>query len=87
MACGGKLGGNTKISFYFITLNFLCYYCSIDFKRQSEHLGPRPDTSSLVVMSLNDGQMMEKYIITYIVRIFKLICIHFANLYFFIAEG
>ena len=29
-------------------LIFPCYYCSIDLKRQSEHSGPRPDTSSLV---------------------------------------
>ena len=42
-----------KISFYFISLNFLCYYyCSINVKRQSEHSGLRPDTSSLVSIAL-----------------------------------
>ena len=30
---------------------FKCYYCSINFKRQSEHSGLRPDTSSLVHFS------------------------------------
>ena len=40
-----------KNSFYFISFNFLCYYCcSINLKRQSEHSGLRPDTSSLVVV-------------------------------------
>ena len=37
---------NHFILFYFI---FLCYYCySRNIKRQSEHSGLRPDTSSLV---------------------------------------
>ena len=31
-----------------VTFSFSCYYCSTDFKRQSEYSGPRPDTSSLV---------------------------------------
>ena len=32
-----------------MSFNFLCYYCcSINLKRQSEHSGFRPDTSSLV---------------------------------------
>ena len=35
-------------TFLFLHLNFSCYYCSIDLKRQSEHSGLRPDTSSLV---------------------------------------
>ena len=35
------------ILFYYIY--FFCYYCcSINFKRQSEHSGTRPDTSSFV---------------------------------------
>ena len=34
------------IFFYYIF--FLCYYCSINLKRQSEHSGLCPDTSSLV---------------------------------------
>ena len=37
------------ILFYFI-LFFSCYYCSINLKRQSEHSGLRPDTSSLVCL-------------------------------------
>ena len=38
------------ILFLFISLNliFLCYYCSIDLKRQSEHSGLHLKTSSLV---------------------------------------
>ena len=37
--------------FHFILFHLiLCYYCcSINLKRQSEHLGLRPDTSSLVL--------------------------------------
>ena len=35
---------------YFLHLIFSCYYCSADLKRQSEHLGPRHDLSSLVVI-------------------------------------
>ena len=42
-----------KYSFYFISLNFLFYYCCpINLKRQSEHSGLRPDTSSLVFFYL-----------------------------------
>ena len=56
MACGGMifikkfqiLEKKFFILFYFIYF-FKCYYCcSINLKRQSEHLGLRPDTSSLV---------------------------------------
>ena len=36
-------------SFYFITFNFFCYYCSIKLKRQSEHSGLCPDTSRAVL--------------------------------------
>ena len=44
-----------KISFYFISFNFLCYYCcSINLKRQSEHSGLRPDSSSLVIIYDNE---------------------------------
>ena len=40
-----------KNSFHFISFNFLCYYCcSINLKRQSEHSGLRPGTSSLVLV-------------------------------------
>ena len=42
-------------SFYFITINFSCYYCSIDLKRQSEHSGLRPDTSNLVRLKVCFG--------------------------------
>ena len=31
---------------------FSCYYCSIDLKRQSEHLEIRPDMSNLVSISI-----------------------------------
>ena len=38
-----------KFHFILFRLIFLCYYCcSINLKRQSEHSGFRPDTSSLV---------------------------------------
>ena len=39
-----------KNSFYFSYIQFFFSYycCSIDLKRQSEHSGLRPDTSSLV---------------------------------------
>ena len=43
-----------KFVFLFVLFNFyfflccLCFYCSINVKRQSELSGLRPDTSSLV---------------------------------------
>ena len=41
-----------KFSFYFFHLIFLCYNCcSINLKKQSEHSGLRPVTSSLVSLS------------------------------------
>ena len=46
MACVGGYMGCGGINF--LHLNFSCFYCSIDPKRQSERLGLRPDTSSLV---------------------------------------
>ena len=56
MACGviffAKISKLKKIYFILFTLNFLCYYCSIDLKRQSELSGPRPDTSSPVFFQL-----------------------------------
>ena len=60
MACGGddfhkKFQILEKKIFFFILFYFLeflkCYYCSINLKRQSEHSGLRPDTSSLVAIS------------------------------------
>ena len=36
-------------SIYFVSFSFLCYYCSINLKRQSEHSRLCSDTSSLVV--------------------------------------
>ena len=54
MACGKMFSQKTskflekKINFILLHLNIPCYYCSINFKRQSEHSGLRPDTSSLV---------------------------------------
>ena len=54
MTCGGLIfiknfNFKKKISFYFISFNLFCYYCSIILKRQSEHSGLCPDTSSLAV--------------------------------------
>ena len=49
MTYGGMF--SQKISLKTITLlhlNFSCYYCFIDAKRQSEYSGLRPDTRSLV---------------------------------------
>ena len=37
-----------KFHFNFLHIVFLCYYCSIDLKRQSEFSGLRLDISSLV---------------------------------------
>ena len=55
MACGGiifikKISNFREKKFHFILFHliFLCYYCSINLKRQSEHSGLRPDTSSIV---------------------------------------
>ena len=46
-----KILNKQKIFFYF-TFNFSCYYCSKDFKRQSEPSRPRPDTSSFVCCTI-----------------------------------
>ena len=50
---------------FFIHLIFKCYYCSINLKRQSEHSGLHPDTSSLVVFVkfafLLDNQNKAKF--------------------------
>ena len=35
---------------YFFTFIFSYFYCFIDLKSQSEHSGPRPDTSSFVLI-------------------------------------
>ena len=48
MACWGMIFTKKKTFSVFLRLIFLCYYCSIDLKMQSEHSGLRPDTSSLV---------------------------------------
>ena len=66
MACGGidfitKFQfWRKKISFNFIKFNFFCS-CSINFKRQSEPSGLRPDTSSLVdfILELERGVRMD----------------------------
>ena len=50
-----KISNFRKKNFHFILFHliFLCYYCcSINPKRQSEHSGLRPDTSSLVSVLL-----------------------------------
>ena len=61
-----------KFSFFFISFNFLCYYCcSINLKRQSEPSGLRPDTSSLVIiyfglfMSFLDSDWFIQYLSKY----------------------
>ena len=41
-----------KIFFVLFHWFFKCYYCSINLKRQSEHSGLRPDTSSLVYFEI-----------------------------------
>ena len=54
MARGGmifkKSSNFGKKKFHFILLHFIFigYYCSLNIKKQSEHSGLRPDTSSLV---------------------------------------
>ena len=48
--------------FIFISFNFLCYYCcSINLKRQSEHSGLRPDTSSLVVLTFDTKKIVPTF--------------------------
>ena len=42
-----------KNHFFLFHLFFECYYCFIDLKRQPEHSGLRPHTSSHVVFILN----------------------------------
>ena len=42
-----------KMHFILLQIVFLGYYCSINLKRQPEHSGLRPDTSSLVVPTLD----------------------------------
>ena len=53
MACGGMFSQKNLELFRkkifnstLLHLNFPCYYCSIDLKRQPEHSGHRPDTIS-----------------------------------------
>ena len=41
-----------KIVFRFFMFNFSCYYCFMDFKKQSEHSGLCLDTSSLPFLQL-----------------------------------
>ena len=55
-----------KFSIYFITFNFFIgYNCSINIKRQSEHSGLCPDTSSLVlflvILSCGGMIFMKKF--------------------------
>ena len=56
MACGGMIfikNFKLKKNFHFILFHlifFMYYCCSINFKRQSEHSGLRPDTSSFFLM-------------------------------------
>ena len=49
MSCVGMFSQKiSKFNLILLHLNFSCFYCSIDLKRQSEHSALRPDTSSLV---------------------------------------
>ena len=59
MACGGMIFTKKSLffiqnffhfSFFFLHITFSRYYCFIDLKRQSEHSGFCPDTSSLVLL-------------------------------------
>ena len=58
MACAGIF------NFILLHLNFSCYCCSIDLKRQSEHSGLPPDTSSFVlvlkIISLDTVEYMKE---------------------------
>ena len=71
MACGGMFFIKKfqilekKFSFYFITFSFFCYYCTINLKRQSEHSGLRPDTSSLVFFGISTFKVREKNCLHY----------------------
>ena len=63
MACGGMIFAknlNLFFNFHFFyyskIFTFPCYYCSIDFKRQSEHSGFCPDTSILVYFGMRLGK-------------------------------
>ena len=47
------------ILFYLIFLSCLCYYCSINVKRQSELSGLRPDTSSLVYFNCTHSKLYK----------------------------
>ena len=68
MVCGGMifikkfqiLEKEIFILFYFVYF-FKCYYCSINQKRQSEHSGFRPDTSSLVRIHFSKVTDVNKY--------------------------
>ena len=55
MAGGGFFKKNTNLEkkmFHLILKHsiFLCFYCSIDVQKQSEHSGLRPDMSSFVTL-------------------------------------
>ena len=43
------------LNFILLRLVFYVIFCSIDFKRQSEHSGFRPDTSTLVVPTFDEN--------------------------------
>ena len=48
--------------FILFHLIFLCFYCcSINVKRQSEHSGLRPDTSSLVGLGLEPIAIQQNF--------------------------
>ena len=62
MACGGGDDFHKKFQSFFIINFFHCFlylifssdFCFIDLKRQSEHSGLRPDTSSLVFFGFHN---------------------------------
>ena len=49
-----------KIGIFFTFNFFLCYYCSIDLKRQSEHSRLRPDTSNFVLFEIGNLRFFQK---------------------------
>ena len=48
----GTINARYNSPFILFHLIFSCYYCSINLKRQSEHSGLRPDTSSFVCFEI-----------------------------------
>ena len=81
MACGGcsheKSQIKNKLNFIVLHLIVSCYYCFIDLKRQSEHSGLRPDTSSLVQFQLFSANL--DFFIVNTLRYFSILAKLFQN--------